>query len=138
MTELTRRCLSLNRQSREHLIKALQESLNEKEYCNEERFRTLYNVATEIFGQGILTRSRDFLLVLARRCIVHQMREEGYSYPAIGKHLIRHHASIIHMQKMMEDVFSYPQVFSLEMTYWNMFQKKLKEYETHERANQDS
>lgn len=138
MTELTRRCLSLNRKNREHLIKVLQESLEEKEHCCDERFQILYKIATDMFGQGILTSSRDFSLVLGRRFIVHQMREEGYSYPAIGKHLIRHHASVIHMQKMMEDVFRYPQVFSLEMTYWDMFQKKLKEYETHERTNQDS
>ena len=138
MTELTRRCLSLNRKNREHLIKILQDSLEGKEHCEVDRFKVLYEIATDIFGQGILTSSRDYPFVLARRFIVYQMREEGYSYSSIGRHLIRHHASVIHMQKMMEDIFQHPHIFSLEMTYWDMFQKKIKEYETNERTNQDS
>ena len=136
MTELTRRCLSLDRKRRESLVKILQESLEEKEHCCDERFQTLYKIATDMFGQGILTSSRDFPLVLGRRFIAYQMREEGYSYSAIGRHLIRNHASVMHMTRMMEDCIKYQ--FNLEMAYWEIFQKKIKEYETNKRTNQDS
>ena len=138
MTELTRRCLSLNRQSREHLIKVLQESLEKKEAYDGKRFQTLFDIATEMFGKGILTSLRDFEIVLGRRFIAWQMREEGYSFMTIGRHLIRHHSSVMHMCKMMEDVFNYPEMFKLEMAYWDEFQNKLKEHDTNSRTNQGS
>lgn len=138
MTELTRRCLALNRQSREQLIKMLQDSLHVTREHDGSRFATLLKIAEEMFGKGILSNSRNFPFVLGRRFIVYQMREEGYSYSVIGRHLIRHHASIMHMQKMMEDIFNYPGVFGLEMAYWDEFQQKLKDYETNKRTTQDS
>ena len=128
MTELTRQCLSLNRVKRERLIKLLQESLD-KEPNAENRFKVLYDIATRIFGNGILTGSRDYNLVLARRFIVFQMHNEGYSYPTIGKFLVRHHSSAIHMYKQMENIMDYPEYYALEIAQWNQFQKRIKEYE---------
>ena len=135
MTELTRRCLSLSKSQRERLIKRLQESLNERE-DDGSRFATLLKAATEICGQGILSSSRDFNLVMGRRMIAYQMRSEGYSFPSIGKRMIRHHASIIHMVRMMEDAIRYQ--FNLEMGYWYMFQQKILEYDIHSRTTQGS
>lgn len=129
MTELTRQCLSLDRGKRERLARLLQESLENPEPTDEVRFKELYDIATEIFGNGILTGSRDYYLVLARRFIVYQMHNEGYSYPTIGKFLVRHHSSAIHMYKQMEIVFEYPKMYELEMSYWTLFQQKLKEKE---------
>lgn len=135
MTELTRRCLSLSKSQREKLIKKLQESLNERE-DDGSRFATLLNAATEVCGQGILSSSRDFNLVMGRRMIAYQMRSEGYSFPSIGKMMVRHHASIIHMVRMMEDALHFQ--FNLEMEYWNKFQQKIKEYDIHSRTTQGS
>ena len=129
MTELTRQCLSLNRSKRERLARLLQESLEKPEPSGDERFQILYKVATEMFGNGILTGSRDYNLVLGRRFIVYQMHNEGYSYPTIGKYLVRHHASAIHMYKQMENIFDYPEYYALEVLQWNQFQKKIKEYD---------
>lgn len=84
MTELTRRCLSLSKSQKERLIKRLQESFNERE-DDGSRFATLLKAATEICGQGILSSSRDFNLVMGRRMIAYQMRSEDYSFPSIGK-----------------------------------------------------
>ena len=137
MTELTRRCLDLSKQNRERLIRILTESLKEDELEDDgSRFAALYKAATEICGQGILTSSRDFNLVMGRRMIAYQMRLEGDSLPTIGRHLIRHHASVMHMIKMMEDVMTFR--FPVEMGYWDMFKKKLKEYDTNSRTNQGS
>ena len=133
MTELTRRCLSLSKSQRERLIKKLQESLNERE-DDGSRFATLLKAATDVCGQGILSSSRDFNLVMGRRMIAYQMRSEGYSFPSIGKMMIRHHASIIHMVRMMEDAIRFQ--FNLEMGYWYMFQQKILEYDIHSRTTQ--
>lgn len=135
MTELTRRCLSLSKSQREKLIKRLQESLNERE-DDGSRFAVLLKAATEVCGQGILSSSRDFNLVMGRRMIAYQMRSEGYSFPSIGRHMVRHHASVIHMVRMMEDVIRFQ--FSLEIGFWNMFQQKIKEYDIHSRTAQGS
>lgn len=135
MTELTRRCLSLSKSQREKLIKRLQESLNERE-DDGSRFATLLKAATEVCGNGILSSSRDFNLVMGRRMIAYQMRSEGYSFPSIGKMMVRHHASVIHMVRMMEDALHYQ--FDLEIGYWNLFQKKIEEYDIHSRTTQGS
>ena len=135
MNELTRRCLSLSKSQREKLIKKLQDSLNERE-DDGSRFATLLKAATEICGQGILSSSRDFNLVMGRRMIAYQMRSEGYSFPSIGKMMVRHHASVIHMVRMMEDALNFQ--FNLEMGYWNLFQQKIKEYDIHSRTTQGS
>ena len=135
MTELTRRCLSLSKSQREKLINKLQESLNERE-DDGSRFATLLKAATDVCGKGILSSSRDFNLVMGRRMIAYQMRSEGYSFPSIGKMMVRHHASIIHMVRMMEDALHFQ--FNLEMGYWNLFQQKIKEYDIHSRTTQGS
>lgn len=135
MTELTRRCLSLSKSQREKLIKRLQESLNERE-DDGSRFATLLKAATDVCGQGILSSSRDFNLVMGRRMIAYQMKSEGYSFPSIGKMMVRHHASVIHMVRMMEDALHYQ--FELEVAYWNLFQQKIEEYDIHSRTTQGS
>lgn len=129
MTELQKQCLSLERGKRERLVKLLQDSLNRPEPTDKSRFQTLYEIVKGIFGNGILTSSRDYNLVLARSFIVYQMRNEGYSYPSIGKHLVRHHASAIHMYKRMENIFDYPEYYAIEISYWKEFKKKLKEHD---------
>jgi chromosomal replication initiation ATPase DnaA len=129
MTELTRRCLELSLKERTRLINVLQESLNERE-DDGSRFSELYKAATKVCGQGILTSSRDFKLVMGRRMIAYQMRKEGYSLMSIGKHLIRHHASVIHMIRQMEDVMEYPKARDLEMGYWHLFEQELHDIDS--------
>lgn len=129
MTELTRRCLYLPKPDRQRLIRILTESLEEEEREDDgSRFAILYKAATDVCGQGILTSSRDFNLVMGRRMIAYQMRLEEYSFMTIGKRLMRHHASVMHMVRMMCDTMTFR--FKDEMEYWNKFQEKLKEYET--------
>ena len=137
MNELTRRCLYLKKEDRQKLIRILTESLEEEEKEDDgSRFATLYKAATDVCGHGILTSSRDFNLVMGRRMIAYQMRLEGYSLLTIGKRLIRHHASIIHMIRMMNDTMIFR--FKDEMEYWNKFQQKIKEYDIHSRTAQGS
>lgn len=132
MTELTRKCLALNREGRARLARILMESVERPEPQDGERFQVLYDIATRMFGQGILTGSRDYLLTLGRKFIVYQMIEEGYSRANVGRHLRRHHSSIIHLYKMMQDVFEQPHAFKVEMAYWEQFQKELNNDKTRE------
>jgi chromosomal replication initiation ATPase DnaA len=126
MNELTRQCLDLTKKNRKRLIKILEDSLIEKE-DDGGRFHILLSIAEDIVGKGILSRFRDLNLVIGRRMIAYQMRQEGYSLMAIGKKLIRHHSSVMHMIRMMEDAIKFQ--FRPELTYWEEFQQKLQEYE---------
>ena len=128
MNEIARKCLYLTREEKIRLINLLNESMDESE-INDKRFEILYKAATDVVGQGIKTKIKDYPLVVGRKMIAYQMRQEGYSLQAIGKQLVRHHASIIHLEKSMKEVLQYPHVFKLEMAWWQEFQKKVKEYE---------
>lgn len=138
MTDITRKCLILERKQKEQLIKILQESLVEPTKHHGKRFQVLLNIAEEMFGKGILSGSRSFNLVLGRRFITWKMREEGFSWSEIGRSLVKHHASVIHMWKAMAEIFEYPYIFKLEMAYWAEFDSKVKEYDIQRGAVQGS
>lgn len=111
------------------LINDLKISMEEDPQTGQGRFSVLYRAATDIVGKGILSSSRLRGKVVGRMMIVYQMRTEGYSLKAIGRYLIRHHASVYQLQKRMEDVLKYPKIFPDEIRMWNEFQEKIKEYE---------
>lgn len=129
MTELIKQCLSLSRVDREKLTKILQESLLVPEVSENDRFQQLYEIASGLFGYGILTNRRDYNLVLGRRFIAKQMSEEGYSRQATSRCLVKSHASVLHMIKQMDIIFEHPDYYALEIAQWNQFQNKLKEYD---------
>ena len=129
MTELTNRCLSLNREDRVKMIKLLQESLAQEIAQEEERFQVMFKITTEMFGHGITANSRNFNLVLGRRFIAYQMVSEGYSRSLIAKLLRKCYTSVTQMLVMMDEVFKYPKIYALDIAYWNEFQYKLKEYD---------
>lgn len=129
MNELTRQCLMLPEWEKIRLINDLKISMEEDPQTGQGRFSVLYKASTDIVGKGILSSSRLREKVVGRMMIVYQMRTEGYSLKAIGRYLIRHHASVYQLQKRMEDVLKYPKIFSDEIRMWNEFQEKIKEYE---------
>ena len=137
MNELTRQCLTLSLEDKEHLIRVLNDSIID-EIKDDGRFKQLLKIATEIVGAGVLTRSRDYNSVMGRRMIAWQMREEGYSLVAIGRRMGRHHATILHLLKLQEDMFKFPGAFKTDEAYWKMFKKKVKEYDIHRGAAQES
>ena len=137
MNELTRQCLALSMEDREHLIRVLNDSIID-EIEDDGRFHLLLKIATEIVGDGILSRSRDYNCVMGRKMIAWQMREEGYSLVAIGRRMGRHHATIIHLLDLMEDVFKSPGCFKTDVAYWKLFKKRLEEYDIHDRTTQGS
>ena len=129
MRDWTRACLDLSRERKEKLVQILTESL-QREHDREDdgsRFSLLYKAATDICGQGILTRKKDFNLVMGRRVIAYKMRQEGYSYPCIGRHLVKDHTSIMHGVKMMDEAIDMG--FDKELAYWFLSNQKVEEYE---------
>ena len=127
MTELTRRCLDLSKANKEKLIKVLTESLENEREDDGSRFSLLYKAATDVCGQGILSSRRDLNLVIGRRMIAYKMRREGYSLTTIGRHMVRHHSSVIHQVRMMEDALQMR--FDYDMALWELFNQRIKEYE---------
>ena len=130
MTELTRQCLALSPHKRAQLIRTLEKSLmeatNEDEIIKN-RFSTLLSIVESMVGKGIIGKLKDRELVIGRRLIAYQMRLDGFSLSKIGMLLGKHHATVQHMEKMMEDAIKFE--FRPELTYWEEFQQKLKEYE---------
>lgn len=137
MNELTRKCLYLSREDKIRLINLLQDSIEDGE-DDGSRFSTLLKIATEVVGEGILTKSREFKRNLGRQMIAYQMRKEGYTLMAIAKRLVRNHATIVHMIHVMDDVMKYPSCFRLEMSYWMEFTRKLEYYDVHGKSDQGS
>ena len=126
MKELTRRCLAISKEARMRLIKVLTESLDEKE-SGDERFEELYKIVTDMVGNGLLTSSRNTNLVIGRCLIAYQMRQERYALKAIGKCLMKDHSSVSYMCKRMEEAMNYPNIYQLEMGYWEDFKRRLDE-----------
>ena len=116
----------MSKEERMRLISILKESLEETP-VDGGQFKVLYRAATDVCGDGILSNVRNFNLIMGRRMIAYQMRKEGCSLCAIGKKLGKHHASVLHMIRMMDDAITFQ--FKEELKYWDKFQEKLKEYE---------
>ena len=76
MNELTRQCLALSMEDKEDLIRVLNASIID-EIEDDGRFRVLLKIATEIVGDGILTRSRDYNCVMGRK-IAGPWQRAGY------------------------------------------------------------
>ena len=129
MNELTRQCLMLPEWEKVRLINDLKISMEEDPQTGQGRFSVLYRAATDMVGKGILSSSRLREKVIGRMMIVYQLRTEGYSLKAIGRYLVRHHASVYQLQRKMEDVLKYPKMFSEETRRWKEFQEKIKEHE---------
>ena len=98
----------------------------------------MLKIATDVVGDGIMSKSREFKCSFGRRMIAYQMRQEGFTLTKIGIYLNRHHASVVHMIQMMEDIFKFPGCFKMDEMYWNEFIKKLNEYDIYNGATQGS
>lgn len=137
MNELMRQCLSLPLEDRKKLSSLLCDSIAD-ETTDNGRFDVIVRAASEAVGTGIINFSRDHKCCLGRQMVAYQMRLEGYTLQAIGRRLLRHHASVAYMVKIMEDAFRYPVAFKEEMRYWKEFTNKLQTYDIHSRTTQGS
>lgn len=130
MKELIQQCKDLPRAKKLRLIRILKASIEEEEKRDDsggDRFALFYKAATDVCGMGILGNAKDRVLVIGRRMITYKMRQEGFSFYAIARHLQKHHSSIICGVKMMQDAFDFQ--FKEEMKLWNAFLEKVAEYE---------
>lgn len=126
--EIIRQCLELKEHDKQRLIGILQESLT-PERSVDRRFNVLLEIAIELFGTGVMTRTHERESSLGRNMIAYQLRQEGYSLVNIGKMLGRNHSSVLAMERRMKDVISLPHIMSHESGMWNKFQLKLKEHD---------
>lgn len=136
MNGLIKECLNLPREDKTYLIGLLSSSLRDRTVIPG-RFRELLEYASLLCGDNIMSRARDHYSCIGRMMIAYQLREEGYTLSEIGRQMGRHHATIIHMCKMMEDVLLYRTAFRIEYTFWVEFQKLIKD-DIQQGTNDDS
>lgn len=80
MSDLISRCLLLSKEERVQMIDILKESLKERDTINE-RFAILYGIINEVVGGDILSPRRDLYLVLGRRIVAYQLKQEDILLP---------------------------------------------------------
>ncbi len=79
---------------------------------------------------------RESHYVWARTMVAYQMSKEGYTTIEIGRQMMKNRTTIIHLQKKMQDVFAFPQMYEDVLLMWYKFQKKI-EYDIHERTTEN-
>ena len=125
---LIRECLELRQEHKQRLITILQDSMNNDE-SDDSRFKVLLSIATELCGNGIMTRTIEPKSSLGRNMIAYQLRQEGYNSCHIGRLLERNHSTVCAMIAKINDLIEYPDVFVDEEAVWKEFQKRLKEHD---------
>lgn len=125
---LIRECLELRQEHKKRLIDILQESMKIDE-SDDSRFKLLLGFATELCGNGIMTRTTEPMSALGRNMIAYQLRSEGYTSSRIGRLLKRNHSTVCSMIAKINDLIEYPNVFVEEEEIWNKFQQKIEEHD---------
>lgn len=133
--ELFKICLELPRKRKERLIRELQSSIEKEDRMqdNDKRFNLLLRAASDVCGGDVLSHIKDFNLVMGRRVISYKMHQEGYSYPTIGKFLMKDHTSVYQAVKKMDEAFELN--VKKELKYWYDFIEKVEEYEKEMESN---
>lgn len=86
--------------------------------------------------QPIPYESRESHHVWARTMVAYQMCKEGYTTIEIGRQMMKHHSTIIHLRNKMQDVFALPQMYGDVLEMWNKFQKQI-DHDIHERTTEN-
>jgi hypothetical protein len=69
--------------------------------------RELRKVVEEVFGLDIMLKNRSRQRVDARFVYAKILREHGYTFPQIGRLLVRDHSTIIYYCRMFDRVIDY-------------------------------
>jgi chromosomal replication initiation ATPase DnaA len=78
------------------------------------------NSITGVTGNDILSKSRKRDHVVPRYVLCHILRLEGKTYQYIGKHISgKHHATIIHAIRVVEDWIENPIYYKTELDVYN-------------------
>ena len=81
--------------------------------------------ANRIFDVNILAKIRQRKYVYGRMAYARLMKKRGYTYMEIGKHLGMHYSSIIHMDKLFDDISKQDDEFKRNYReLHNLFTKK--------------
>ena len=130
---LTQKCLALPIGKKARLARTLLKSLKIIKSKEDEKFNVYYKIAADMCGDGILTRKKDFNLVMGRRIISYKMRLDGFSFPVIARCLKKNSASIqLHVKRMNE---AFELGIKKELKYWYDFIQKVEEYEKELESN---
>lgn len=110
-------------EEKKNLIMHLKNSIIKQDPKNEarDRYDQLLCIAETLFEYKMKNTRRDREDVMIRRVIAYKMKEEGFSYSAIGKAMKKNHATIVHLVSQMKDFFSLPKLYEFDIKQYNDF-----------------
>ena len=94
-----------------------------------ERYGVILQAAQQAVGKRLAAgrRKED---VLIRVFVAHRLRQEGYSYEAIGEVMNRDHATIVHYERTkMGGMLSLPKMYRDELKMYNKMNEILEKHE---------
>lgn len=94
-----------------------------------ERYGIILQAAQQAVGKRLAAgrRKED---VLIRVFVAHRLRQEGYSYEAIGEVMNRDHATIVHYERTkMGGMLSLPKMYREELKMYNKMNEILEKHE---------
>ena len=90
-----------------------------------ERYGVILLAAQQAVGKR-LAEGRRKEDILIRVFVAHRLRQEGYSYEAIGEVMKRDHATIIHYERVkMSDMLSIPNMYRDELKMYRKMESML-------------
>ena len=90
----------------------------------EERYPIVLRAA-ELATSWSLTDSRDRENTLIRSFVAYRLYNDGYSYSAIGRVMVRDHSSVAHLVYRMCDMISVPDAYKWELQRFKRFEELL-------------
>ena len=92
----------------------------------DERFAKLLGIAEDVAGHT-MTSTRDWENVSIRRMVAYRMREEGFRLSHIARAMGKHHTTILHYIRQMEDVFDEPIFYAPDIIKYGEFSEAVEE-----------
>ena len=125
-SELFKREEKMSDEDKKNLIAHLQNSLepDAKVISVDSRYEALLQIAEDLFDYKMKTSRRDAEDVMIRRFIAYRLRQEGFSFEAIGHAIGKNHSTVFHLVKQMEDYFSLPALYKQDIKKYLEFDSR--------------
>lgn len=122
-SELVERVEKMSDEDKKQLIAHLQNSLapDAEIISIDARYEALLKIAEDLFDYKMKTSRRDARDVMIRRFIAYKLREEGYSFAAIGHAIGKNHATVFHLVSQMKDYFALPNLYKEDIRKYLRF-----------------
>lgn len=117
---IVRSAARLPYQERAEVARRILEERPEARPTAEERYAELLPVAESVIGKR-MDQSRGIYDVMIRRFVAFRLRSEGYAYTDIAAAMGRHHSTVIHYVRTMQDCFDEPIFYASDLNLYMCF-----------------